>query len=90
MTILRIMDRIMTKEEFSKRLKELNLNKKEFSFICKVSYSTVSNWGTIINNKPLAVPGWVEPFLHYYEKSKKLDYVVEDICNKIKEVKDSV
>ncbi len=80
----------MNKELFLEKLKELNLNKKEFAFLCNTPYSTVNNWGTVIKEKTLVIPGWVEPFLHYYEKSKKLDYVVEDICNKIKEVKSSI
>jgi len=77
----------MEKEQFLARLKDLNLNKKEFSGICKVAYSTINNWGTMVNGKPLVIPGWVEPFLDYYEKSKKLDYVMDEICNKIKEVR---
>jgi hypothetical protein len=77
----------MGKNIFLKRIKKLNLNKKEFAGLCKVPYSTVNNWGTTINNKILSVPAWVEPFLDYYEKSIKLDYVMDEICMKIKEVK---
>ena len=77
----------MTKDSFGTRLKELNMNKKEFAVICKVPYPTIINWGIMKNNKPLPIPAWVEPFLDYYEKSKKLDYVMDEICMKIKEVK---
>lgn len=79
----------MKKEVFLAKLKQLNINKKEFAFICKVPYSTINNWGTIVNNKPLSIPQWVEPFLYYYEKALKLDYVTDEICSKIKEIKDS-
>jgi len=78
----------MKKEEFLTKIKKLNINKKEFAHICKVSYSTINNWGTIVNGKPLSIPNWVEPFLEYYEKSKKLNYVMDEICEKIKEVRD--
>ena len=77
----------MTKELFLERMKNLNINKKEFAAICKVPYSTINNWGTIVNNKPLVIPVWVEPFFDYYEKATKLDYVMDDICSKIKEIR---
>jgi len=75
----------MTKDELIQRLKGLNLNKKEFSKICNVPYSTLNSWGALANGKPLPVPVWVEPFLNYYEKSKKFDYILNEICTKIKE-----
>ena len=78
----------MDKNELINQLKGLNLNKKEFAAICKVPYSTLNSWGALANNKILPVPVWVEPFLDYYEKSKKLDYVMDEICEKIKEVRD--
>ena len=34
----------MTKEEFCKRLKDINLTQKEFSEITNVPYSTLNNW----------------------------------------------
>jgi len=78
----------MTKELFLERIKELGLNKKEFAVISKVPYSTINNWGTMVNNKPLVIPVWVEPFLDYYEKATKLDYVMDEICSKIKDVRE--
>jgi len=78
----------MTKDNFRKRLKNLNLNKKEFAAICKVPYPTIVNWGIMKKDKQLPIPAWVEPFLDYYEKSKKLDYVMDEICEKIKKVRD--
>ena len=78
----------MTKELFLERIKELGLNKKEFAVISKVPYSTINNWGTMVNNKPLVIPVWVEPFLDYYEKATKLDYVMDEICSKIKDIRE--
>jgi len=79
----------MNKEDFLNRLKNNNLNKMEFAAICKVPYPTVNNWGIMRNGKPMIIPAWVEPFLDYYEKSKKLDYVMDEICMKIKDVRDN-
>ena len=77
----------MDKNEFTQRLKELKLNNKEFSKISKIPYSTVTGWGCLANNKILPIPVWVEPFLEYYDKAQKLDYVTDEICAKIREVK---
>lgn len=73
----------MTKEEFIKRLKELNISQKEFSLIAKIPYSTINNWGFTKDNKTIPVPSWVEPFLSYYEKAKKFDLIANEICSKI-------
>ena len=77
----------MTKEAFQERLKSLNINKQEFSEISNVPYSTVTNWGVMRDGKPMVVPVWVEPFLDYYEKANKLDFVMVEICEKIKVVR---
>ena len=77
----------MDKDLFQNRLKELGINKQEFSDISKVPYSTVTNWGVMRDGKPLVIPNWVEPFLNYYEKAKKLEYVMSEICKKIEDVK---
>ena len=77
----------MTKDDFQNRLKELDINKQDFSELSKVPYSTVTNWGVLRDGKPMVVPVWVEPFLDYYEKSKKLDFVMVEICEKIKSVR---
>lgn len=78
----------MTKEEFITRLKELEISKQDFSEICRVSYSTINNWGVMREGKPLTIPNWVEPFLDYYEKAKKLEYVMSEICQKIQVAKE--
>ena len=61
----------MTKEEFCKRLKDINLTQKEFSEITNVPYSTLNNWGF----HDIQVPKWVGPFIEHYEKSKKYDSI---------------
>jgi hypothetical protein len=35
----------------------------------------------------MTIPSWVEPFLNYYEKAQKLEFVMGDICQKIQESK---
>lgn len=77
----------MSKEQFISKLKELGFDKTEFSDLSGVPYTTVNNWGVMKNGKPLPVPIWVEPFLSYYEKAKKLEYVMSEICQKIESVK---
>lgn len=72
----------MKKEELVKRLKELNLSLKDFANIANVPYSTINNWGF----KEIPVPKWVESFLIHYEKSKKYDYLVNEIFNNIKKL----
>jgi len=78
----------MDKNQFSQRLKELHLNNKEFSKITNIPYSTVTGWGCVGgNDKIIPIPVWIEPFLEYYEKAQKLDYVTDEICARIREVK---
>jgi hypothetical protein len=77
----------MDKELFQTRLKELDLNKQDFSELSGVAYSTVTNWGVMRDGKPMIIPNWVEPFLNYYEKAKKLEFVMNDICSKIQDAK---
>ena len=73
------MEFFMTKEEFNLRLKELNISIKEFSQMADIPYSTINNWGFKVNEKVIAVPKWVTPFLEHYEKSKKYDYLLKEI-----------
>jgi len=77
----------LDKDIFQNRLKELGINKQDFSDISKVPYSTVTNWGVMREGKPMIIPNWVEPFLDYYEKAQKLEYVMSEICQKIASVK---
>ena len=75
----------ITKEEFAEKLADLNLSKKDFASLCQVPYPTVLNWGIMKKEKQLGIPIWVEPFLDNYEKATKLDYIMKDICLKIKD-----
>ena len=67
----------MTKEEFCKRLKDINLTQKEFSEITHVPYSTLNNWGF----HDIQVPKWVGPFIEHYEKAKKYDAIKKMILD---------
>ena len=70
----------MTKEEFCKRLKDINLTQKEFSEITNVPYSTLNNWGF----HDIQVPKWVGPFIEHYEKSKKYDHLIKEVFKVVK------
>ena len=77
----------MKKEEFNDLLKELGINKKKFAEIANTPYPTVANWGAQRSGKINGVPEWVKPFLYYFKKAQKLDYVTREICDKLHEAK---
>jgi len=77
----------MGKDEFIALLKELNISKKEFAAIADVPYSTVNNWGVSRKGKVLEIPNWVRKFLYYYERAQKLEYLTDEICEKLYMVK---
>jgi len=77
----------MKKDEFIELLKNLHMNKKEFAQIADVPYPTVSSWGASRNGKVLEIPNWVRQFLYYYERAKKLEYVTDEICEKLHSIK---
>jgi len=68
----------MKKQEFDKLLKDINLTRKEFANLTKLSYGAVSNW----NDEKKPVPGWVKSWLENYIKSKSY----EDIKDKVFEI----
>ncbi len=78
----------MEKQKFINLLDLAHINKKEFAKIANIPYGTVNNWGLKRKGKILAIPNWVEPFIYYYLKAKKLEYVTEEICQKLQEVKE--
>lgn len=78
----------MEKQKFMNLLELAGINKKEFAKIANIPYGTVNNWGLNRKGKILAIPNWVEPFIYYYLKAKKLEYVTDEICQKLQEVKD--
>lgn len=79
----------MTKEEFNIRLKSLKINAKDFARIADIPYSTINNWGFKTNDKIIPVPKWVEPFLEHYEKSRKYDYLKNEIFEVINDLEES-
>lgn len=58
----------MNYDEFENRLKLINLSKKDFSQMVKMSYTGVTNW-----RQTNAIPGWVDSWLQNYEKSRAID-----------------
>lgn len=79
----------MTKEDFNNRLKDLGLSLKDFSKVSNISYSTINNWGYRSKDKTIAIPSWVEPFLKYYEKSLKYDYLAKEIFTVMEDIEKS-
>jgi len=78
----------LEKEKLNKLLNMAGLNKKEFAKIAKIAYPTVAGWGASRRGKVLEIPNWVEPFIYYYMRSKQLDYLTDEICQKLQEVKE--
>jgi len=60
----------MLYDEFSNRLKKLQVSKKEFAEETGLSQSSVTNWKSAGK-----VPSWVRPFLDRTEKAKAYDKV---------------
>ena len=77
----------MKKDEFVLLLKNLNMNKKEFSNIANVPHPTVLSWGVSRKGRVLEIPNWVREFLHYYERAQKLEVLTDEICKKLNESK---
>ena len=69
----------MLLSEFKALLKSVNLNKREFAALVKMSYGTVNSWGV---EGRAEVPDWVEPFIANYIKAQKLDAIEKIIQDK--------
>jgi hypothetical protein len=65
----------VSKNEFSKIIKELNLAKKDFAKLANISYNTVNNW----NDSSKPVPPWVQSWLENYIKAKVSDKVIDAV-----------
>ena len=65
----------MLKNEFDKKLKDINIDRKEFSLLSETSYTTVTNW----NDKTKPIPKWVSSWLENYKKSLILNNIIKDI-----------
>lgn len=66
----------MNKDIFVKLLKEAGLSKKELSELLRISYSTVTNWGS-----SKKYPYWLKTWLIFYIKAKKYDEI-KDLIEK--------
>ena len=77
----------MKKDEFVQLLKKSNISREEFSILAEIPLATVRNWGVSRKGRVLEIPNWVRPFMKHYEKSKKLDYIANEICGKLNEGK---
>jgi hypothetical protein len=67
----------MTYKEFSNKLEELGLSRKDFSNLTGHKYRTVLEWVRPTKK----IPEWVDSWLNLYEKAKKYD----ELINKIKD-----
>jgi len=65
----------MTKKDFDKTLKDIELSRQKFADLTKLSYGAVSNWND--ENKP--VPGWVQSWLENYIKSKSYEQIKDKV-----------
>lgn len=63
----------MDREEFEKKLKECDLNKKKFANKTGIAYQTIINWGST------KVPSWVESWLQNYIKSKFYEEIKDKV-----------
>ncbi|WP_199879366.1 hypothetical protein [Campylobacter coli] len=63
----------MTYEDFSNRLKQLDLTREDFSKLVGMNYNSVANW------KSKEIPIWVDSWLINYEKAKVLDEISKSI-----------
>ncbi|EOA2863898.1 hypothetical protein ACJY7S_001695 [Campylobacter upsaliensis] len=63
----------MTYEDFSNKLKKLQLSRDEFSKIVGMSYNSVANW------KSKEIPAWVDSWLENYEQQKSFNHLVNEV-----------
>ncbi|EAJ7109735.1 hypothetical protein YZ59_04175 [Campylobacter upsaliensis] len=63
----------MTYEDFSDKLKKLQLSRDEFSKIVGMSYNSVANW------KSKEIPAWVDSWLENYEQQKSFNHLVNEV-----------
>lgn len=72
----------MTRNEFEALLKRAGLNKKEFSRLSKMSYSTVTQWGTAKNGRTIPTPEWIKSWIEYYIKAQYWDEMTQKMLEK--------
>lgn len=64
----------MIYEEFEELLKKANVNKKEFSSLVEMNYTSITNWKNTDN-----VPKWVKSWLENYIKSKSYENIKDKV-----------
>jgi DNA-binding transcriptional regulator YiaG len=68
-------DKKMSFDEFTARLKELNLKKIRFAELTGMKQKTVLGWG----QGKVLVPSWVDSWLENYEYAIKYKKIIENI-----------
>jgi len=74
----------MTVKEFSEKIKELGMTKKEFAEICNIHETTVSRWGKFDDDEK-EVPGWVPAVLQGISCKKELTEI-KKLVQSLKEI----
>lgn len=69
----------MTYKEFEDALKSAGIDKKTFSTITGLNYTSITNW----SQEGKIIPSWVKSYLEYFTKSKLYD----EMAAKMEEVK---
>jgi len=72
----------MNRSEFTKKVKEAGLTKKEFAAMIGVNYGNVLGWGrkyvkkfdnSATEQRVVKIPVWIDSWLDNYKKAKKFD-----------------
>lgn len=64
----------MTNADFENKLKELKLNKRDFSVLCGGSYNNIAGW-----KQKGKTPEWVESYLEFYELAQRYKAIVANL-----------
>ena len=60
--------------EFENKLKELGLSKRDFSELCGLGYTTITNWRCFGKT-----PEWVRLWLENYELAQKYKAIIANL-----------
>lgn len=64
----------MLNTDFENKLKELKLNKRDFSELCGLGYTTITNWRGFGKT-----PEWVRSWLENYELAQKYKAIIANL-----------
>ena len=67
----------MNKDNFTQKLKDIQLSKKDFALNANISYNTVNNW----NDDKKPVPPWVQSWLENFTKAKTYENIKREVFN---------